>query len=937
MPMPDGSLLLYTSNGIVVFNGFSFKPLITDSSYKKQFFMKLIYLPAKGEVIGCDMDKNLFQLFPAYKKINLGKKNAYNFARKGDSLIVLTGDFDLLVYSLKDGKAKNWRGPKNYANAFPHNFTPSQMTDYNDQVFIAASNGLYKINPDSGTVLMLMDAPCQQMRVSTFTKKLYISSGACIYSYDGKKIEKVVELNLHIKQEGAPITAIEILSADSFFVGTTTGILAIGKNSTKNLTGTFKSNINSLYFDKENNCLFAGTLSKGLLKLQLKDNQSYSEDSGLGGVSLNSIVRSNEGEIVFAHNCCYLEKFVNDTIAHYVEKKSNYASISVINGKLWAGTWGSGVYIFDNARLVDSIQQPALPGGEVHACFKSKDGMVWVGTNTGIAAGPDQKNIKPVLPQIKETIITFYQLRGGAICVGAVDCFYIIQNGKIVKRVDDKRGLKGKEVRTFYEDDSGRIWIGTYGGGLFCLDGEKFVSINSKRGCMLDEDVFCLAPDGMGFFYITSNHGLWRVSMKALVDFYEGRLSYLVPFHYTEENGITSTEFTGGFQNNFLKANDSTMYFPGIGGLLRTSVKKPYSGKLSPIINSIFVNDTLFEKGSSYIDRRTRSIQFNFSCNNIITSGNVYFQYRLYGETNSEWSAPQKSRSVTFNLPRYGKYTFVVRAIDGSNNPDPESVGYDFEIPPYYYETAWFRVFAIALGLGLLLIAVRLRIRQIRNRAEEKELYSRKLAEIELKAIQAQLNPHFIFNCLNTMKFFILEKDFVRASQCLNSFSSLIRASLENSDKLFVPFKTELKFVKDYIELEKFRLMERLDYTIVCNPSVHDEMIVPYLIIQPHVENAIKHGIANLEDKLGKLSLYFERSATGLICVITDNGIGREAARALSLKNNKHVSKGTQLIVEKSEFLKQFNNYNCDIRIVDLYTDDGKPAGTKVTIEMPLQ
>ncbi len=935
--MQDGSLMLYTSNGIVVFNGFAFKPLIADSSYKKQFFRKLIYIPATGHVMGCDMNKHLFQLFPLYRKINLGKKNAYNFARKGDSLILLTGDFDLFVYSIRNNKVLDWRGPRNYMNAFPKNFTPTQMTDYEDHVFIASSQGLFRINPDSGTVQKLMETPCDQLRVSAFTNRLYISSGAVIYSYNGKTIEKVADLGIKPTKNQVAVTAIEFLDTNRFFAGTPDGVILVTKSGMYNISAPYKANINSLYFDKANACLFAGTGNKGLLKLQFKENFYYSEEAGLHNASLNSIVDGGHGEIVFARNCCYLQKLVGDTVLRYSEKQSNYASLSNIGSHIWAGTWGSGIYIFNKGQLIDSLKHPSLPGNEVHACYQTKEGNIWIGTDKGLASGADIKHIKPAFPQIKETVICFYEKSDGAICVGAVGCFYIIKNGKITHRYDDKKGLRGKEVRTFYEDEKKRLWIGTYGGGLYCLNSDRFVSINAKRGCMLDEDVFCLAPDGLGFFYITSNHGLWRVSLKALFDFYEDRLNYLVPYHYAEENGIANTEFTGGFQNNFLKMQDGSIYFPGIGGLLHTIVKNPYVGKLSPIINSIYVNDTLFEAGSPRLDHNTHSIRFNFSCNSIVTHGNVYFQYRLFTETGSEWNAPQKSRSVTFDQLRHGKYRFVVRAIDGSNNPNPESVSYEFDIPPFYYETLWFKTMVALIALGLLFTVVRLRIRQIRNRAEEKAHYSRKLAEIELKAIQAQLNPHFIFNCLNTIKFFIIEKDFLRASQSLGTFSSLIRASLENSDKLFVPFKTELKFVKDYIELEKFRLGERLDCTIVSNPSVKDDMLVPYLIIQPHVENAIKHGIANLINKQGKLSLYFERSATGLTCVINDNGIGREASRQLNQRSARHISKGTQLIVEKSEFLRQYNNYNCSIEIIDLFTEQGKPAGTKVTIEMPLQ
>ena len=377
-------------------------------------------------------------------------------------------------------------------------------------------------------------------------------------------------------------------------------------------------------------------------------------------------------------------------------------------------------------------------------------------------------------------------------------------------------------------------------------------------------------------------------------------------------------------------------YFPSLEGIVVTVPDELQFRKLIPTIDRIFVNDSLISSDLNTFKRSTFSVQFDFSCANFITKNNVHFQHKLIGGKSSDWGPIQNSRSVYFKMLPPGKYTFILRALDGFNDTNPAEASFEFEIEPYFYETAWFRVAAF-LVLGIILFfLIDWRTGEARQKEQQKEQYSRKVAEIELKAIQAQLNPHFIFNCLNTIKYFILEKDFDTANKSLNKFSSLIRDSLENSDKLFIEFKKEIKFLNNYIELEKLRIKEQLEYEIESDPAIDPETNVPRLLIQPYVENAIKHGISNLEHKTGQLKIKFEKIGHFLVCTIIDNGIGRTASRILSEKNQLYTSKGTQLTKEKSAFLKQYNNYNCTIETEDLYNASDSSPGTKVIITIPL-
>jgi LytS/YehU family sensor histidine kinase len=153
---------------------------------------------------------------------------------------------------------------------------------------------------------------------------------------------------------------------------------------------------------------------------------------------------------------------------------------------------------------------------------------------------------------------------------------------------------------------------------------------------------------------------------------------------------------------------------------------------------------------------------------------------------------------------------------------------------------------------------------------------------------------------------------------------------------MFVRLHDNITFLSNYIELESLRNRDQLEFTITNRVPAEENPLLPNMIIQPHVENAIKHGISNLENKMGKLCIEFVKNGVNLVCTITDNGIGRVASEKLNRKNKLHVSRGTKLTDEKSLFLKQYNNYHCEIEVIDLYDNKSEALGTKVIITMPL-
>lgn len=218
------------------------------------------------------------------------------------------------------------------------------------------------------------------------------------------------------------------------------------------------------------------------------------------------------------------------------------------------------------------------------------------------------------------------------------------------------------------------------------------------------------------------------------------------------------------------------------------------------------------------------------------------------------------------------------------------------------------------------------------------QLFHNQMQDLKLNALQAQMNPHFVFNSLNAIQQYIWTKDPAEASAYLARFSKLIRSILDNSRRQFVTLEQDLTALEYYIELESIRFEKKFEYDLVMDPEINKAKIeLPPMIIQPFVENAIVHGLLPL-NKPGRLGIEIKlRDSNLLHIVIRDNGVGRQHASSLKSKSGKsHQSVALQLTKERLEKMNAQQNEN-SILISDLYDTDRNPAGTMVEIEVPVE
>jgi putative methionine-R-sulfoxide reductase with GAF domain/anti-sigma regulatory factor (Ser/Thr protein kinase) len=224
---------------------------------------------------------------------------------------------------------------------------------------------------------------------------------------------------------------------------------------------------------------------------------------------------------------------------------------------------------------------------------------------------------------------------------------------------------------------------------------------------------------------------------------------------------------------------------------------------------------------------------------------------------------------------------------------------------------------------------------QLRKQKMEIDNISKQLIEMQLSALRSQMNPHFIFNALNSIKKFVLSNDVENADIYLGKFSRLMRSILNNTREPNISLDKEIEMLTLYLELEKLRFGKKLEYRIEVDPSLQQETtFIPTMIVQPFIENAMLHGIMHKEC-CGKIHISFNDHEDYIEIKVKDNGVGRKAATELKAnKKEAHTSLGIEVISARLMALNKNGNVPSVVEITDL-EEDGKAAGTLVKICVP--
>ena len=488
-------------------------------------------------------------------------------------------------------------------------------------------------------------------------------------------------------------------------------------------------------------------------------------------------------------------------------------------------------------------------------------------------------------------------------------------------------------------DKSGHIITGSNTGMVHILSYKqnhlKVEHVIDKNSGLIGNSVQWLLADSLNNLWVGTNTGLNRINLNRL--FKDSKIEINI---YNETEGYCALP-----GQNAVVDKSGNIWVCTNYGVLEIVPNSPRRQETPAKINlsNVEVNNKIDSNFNSNYDLSKKidleywqnNISFFFTVFNFYNHDKDYYRYRLFGFDNQWSSLSKENRAIYTNLPA-GSYTFIVESQNQNTLKWATPLILKFKIQPPFWKSLWFVVLTIGAIIFIVWFTIRLRIRRIKLNEKQKTEIARKIAEMEMKALQAQMNPHFTFNAMNSIQNYILDNNIDDALAYLGDFSKIIRKTLDNANKKRISLKDEIDYLKHYLRLEQMRFKNKFELSITIEPEIDETSVyLPLMIIQPYIENSIRHGFLN-ETKNGVLLIRFSKIKNLLVCTVEDNGIGRSRSKEFNnFKINKHQVHGTEITEDRVKLFNQSGENIYKIEIIDLLDSSGIASGTKVVITLP--
>ena len=837
----------------------------------------------------------------------------------------------------------------------------SIFEDRNFNIWVGTSKGAYKIKDsniafyteESGLSSDIIRAICEDDDGIIW----FATQGGGICSYNGKefynfKTEDGISHNI--------VYYIFNDHAGSLWFATAKGITRYHKGKFKvyDESNGLAGNVVLYIFKDSSENLWFGTSGGGVSILDSERFVHYTENEHMGRRVFcisqvpggNMIFGTSKGGITTFDGKRYTLLRGNETFTSSKVRALYYTPDST----LWIGTLNDGAFRFNKNGFKQFSKDDGLCSNNITGFIADSKGKVWIASSDfGISVlfGDDERiiNINKDKGLKSNTIYSLIEDTNGNIWAGTenggLSVLTLDKNDSEsvkIKNYSIEDGLSNNTIRAIIKDDSGNLYLGTAGGGINIFDGNRFYQISKKDG-LTSDNIYLLIFDNDGNLWAGSEKGLDKIN---LIDSFKIKECK----HYGYNEGFTGVEL---YKNSCFKDSNGNLWFGTVNGatvynseediFIETKTKTHITGI------KLFYDDIQDTEYADSINAwypvphelilpyNQNSLTFEYTGIYQRNPNAVRYKLMLQGYESS-WSPELTKREVTYsNLPP-GEYIFKVVSCNESGVWNNKPAEFKFTILSPVWQKLWF-IFGVILTILLIfwyLISLRIKRIKQKNRIEQEKLKMEKsILELEQKASRLQMNPHFIFNSLNSIQGFIAVNDSFQAKKYLAKFARLMRLILENSGEEYIPLSNEIFILENYLELEKLSLNQKFEFEIKVAENIDKEEIeIPPMLIQPFVENAVLHGIRPLKDK-GFIKINFSSDDNILTCEIIDNGIGREQALKNKLKK-AHKSSGIDVTKKRLEQIIYETKQSGGIEIIDLKDSDEKPIGTKVVLRIPV-
>lgn len=559
-------------------------------------------------------------------------------------------------------------------------------------------------------------------------------------------------------------------------------------------------------------------------------------------------------------------------------------------------------------------------GSVKHLASYSKDSILYCSSSR---SGFIQVSNLQVYPLFGERGVAAGKIQDGKILVAGINNLRLYEKqGKEFVLVN-KTNLPNTIISDI-QHLNGITVLSTFEQGIYIVSGKDTQHLTTANG---------LTDNNCKYVYIENAHHIWASTSSGLNHIIYGLTASPVVENLTTKNGLASNNISHVFKI------ENTYYTTSSKGINTFSLDRFYHEQIEPLldIHDIYVNNKpVFPVGDLKLQPGEQLLKLTVSVLDFRSFGNLHIRYRVNGLDTSWTYTTQNIIELARLQP--GTYTLEIQSLGAFHKVAASSVTLKFQVLPFWWQLTWVRIAAFIAFIAITAYGIYLFFLRRYHQKVKQENLLKQITETELKAIKAQINPHFIFNTLNAIQYFISNSENEKAGNYLDLMSKLIRKTLDFSNEISSPLKDEMAYLQTYVALESLRFEEE-DFELQWQDwlSEQDKQCpFPTMVLQPHVENAIRHGLKPKKQGKKILKLSFYKKENTLFVEVEDNGIGRQQS---TLQKSQHFvshrSHGDELSKSKLSLFEQFMKKKVTLRTDDLM-ENNNSIGTRVILSVEL-
>lgn len=725
----------------------------------------------------------------------------------------------------------------------------------------------------------------------------------------------------HFEKENYRHISYGVLKDDSlFYVNETTGSTQINIHTGRTQTFLPGTQVSKIFRDITGNLWFT-TLDQGLYRLNSDEFRTIGLKQGKTEPTSVTAIGRIDDRLIVGTTDHYRFVFQPPDMTKFrtvVDETRAYRDVFYV-GKLNNGNYysASKIGLLEDNRELHHIR--SSKGLGLKSVFNVGKDSLLVAANWG-AGWVDLRSLTLLDTIWRERSTTVFY-RQDTSYIGTLNGLYAVPGGRPAVFLGTKVPFLKKRISGICASADGTLWVAAYDGGVIGYrNGAVTAQLSKQRG---------LTSDICRTLFVHGND-LWIGTDKGLNKVHLDRPDLPVD-RYTSKDGL------GSDMINCIFAEGQVVYVGTPAGLSYFDETRVNTSEGCPLYLLSIQNsgrERIDDTASLLLPYTDKHLRVEFAGISYRSVGGITYRYRLLG-LDTSWRTTKESFLEYLTLPS-GKYTLQLQAVNKFGIASG-MVPLHFEVATPWWQTWWFDALVFLSAVSFTWLFVTFRIRQVRNREKEKEKLNQRMLELEHTALQSQMNPHFIFNCLNSIQQYVFDQDIFAANKYITGFAKLIRATLQNSSREFIFLSEEVSYLSGYLSLEKLRFKEKMDYTIDVDPALQaGAYLVPPMLIQPYVENSMRHGMRHKTKGKGLIHIRFRHEGDRLSAMIEDNGIGRK--KAATFKTREHIeyqSKGMSLTADRVRMINARYKQPIRVEVFDLEDEAGEASGTRVVITLP--